>query len=380
MSDIAWLDTSPDEERRMRELVKMFADTATLDDIGIGQVRDSISDQLFPATSTVHTRARYLLFIPWIHRAAAAKFTGTAVLSKANDQERKLIETMKAAGHTQGLIGRRAGASVAILPSNIYWSALGKLGIRDDAGAQPKWKVSIDAPEGFPSDVESGFSMSQNEAGWLQERILATSPKSYLAHLLATGLDVDIIDIDSPWEHPSLDSASNEIRSLVEHARLFSLAIHGAALLYNLLVAEKYENVKGPGKAGFIDVYRELLGDWTEQITADSRGLGGWDLDNFWSAISTGRPPVPAGTKTFVDAWLTAVRAGEVGGAASSSQLRSLVAARERANKGEQSRLNNDRALKNWTGASGAGRLMYRWPNVQTLVGDIQEGLDNAAS
>ncbi|WP_272819028.1 DUF6361 family protein, partial [Prescottella equi] len=65
MSVIAWLDTSTEEERRMRELVKMLSDSDTLDDLGIGQIRDAFGDLLFPGISTVQTRARYLLFVPW---------------------------------------------------------------------------------------------------------------------------------------------------------------------------------------------------------------------------------------------------------------------------------------------------------------------------
>ncbi|MEE3851791.1 hypothetical protein VZC37_15720 [Gordonia sp. LSe1-13] len=38
MSSLAWPDTSTDDERRMREIVEMFSDTTTLDDLGIGQV------------------------------------------------------------------------------------------------------------------------------------------------------------------------------------------------------------------------------------------------------------------------------------------------------------------------------------------------------
>ncbi|GGF99307.1 hypothetical protein GCM10007304_11450 [Rhodococcoides trifolii] len=365
----------------MRELVKMFADTATLDDIGIGGVRDSLADQLFPATSTVHTRARYFLFIPWIHAAAAAKFTGTAVVSKANDRERVFIETMKAAGHTQGLIGRIAGKGVTILPSSIYWSALGKLGIREDSGPRSAWQVSVEAPAGFPSDVESGFTMTPAEAAWLQERILATSPTSYLAHLVTNGLNVDIRDFESPWDHPALESASGTIRATVRHARLFSLAINGAALLYNLLVAEKYDGVKGSDQAGYVEAYRDLLAEWAERTANHATELRSWDVADFWLSVDRGRStPIPPGTKVFVDEWIAAVTADEATKAASSSHLRRLVATRERANKGEQSRLNNDRALKNWAGASGAGQLVYRWPNVQTLVGDIAEGLGHAAS
>ena len=38
------------------------------DELGLGAVRDSIADHLFPGTSTIQTRLRYMLFIPWLFR------------------------------------------------------------------------------------------------------------------------------------------------------------------------------------------------------------------------------------------------------------------------------------------------------------------------
>ena len=71
MSLIAWLDTSAEEERRMRELVALFSEPGTLDNLGIGQIRDGLADLLFPGISTVQTRARYLVLIPWTFQRAA---------------------------------------------------------------------------------------------------------------------------------------------------------------------------------------------------------------------------------------------------------------------------------------------------------------------
>lgn len=379
MSDIAWLDTSPDEERQMREIAKLFSDSSTLDDIGIGQVRDSLADRLFPATSTVHTRARYFLFIPWLYSAAAAKYSGTQATSKARDQERALIETMKKAGHTRGLIGRVAGASVATLPSNIYWSALANLGIRTEAPGSPTaWNVSVEPPSGFPKSVDDGFALSTEEARWLQERVLTTKPKSYLAHILRSGLDADIGSIVWPWDHPALATANPELQALVEHARLFSLAMEGASLLYNLLLAEKYDGLVEPDES-FAPYYAERLEDWAAEIADDATALSTWDLAEFWRAAEADRnTPIPGGTRLFVQTWIDEVRAGRAAQASESEPLRTLIAKREHQNKGEQSRLRKDNLIKQWTGASGANRLAYRWPTVQTLVTDIREGLGNA--
>lgn len=58
-STIAWLDTSADEQRRVREMIALFAQQESRDELGIGQIRDTISELLFPGTSVLQTRARY---------------------------------------------------------------------------------------------------------------------------------------------------------------------------------------------------------------------------------------------------------------------------------------------------------------------------------
>jgi hypothetical protein len=61
VSGLAWLDSSRADQQRMRELLKMFSEQESRDELGIGQVRDAFSELLFPGTSVLHTRARYLL-------------------------------------------------------------------------------------------------------------------------------------------------------------------------------------------------------------------------------------------------------------------------------------------------------------------------------
>lgn len=55
----------------MLEVVDLFKEQGTIDEMGIGSIRDTLSDALFPGTSYVHTRLRYVLFIPWLLRRAA---------------------------------------------------------------------------------------------------------------------------------------------------------------------------------------------------------------------------------------------------------------------------------------------------------------------
>src|SRR5688500_4852305 len=110
---IAWLDASAEDQRRMREIVNLFSERESRDELGIGQVRDALSDLLWPGTSTLFTRARYFLFIPWCYRAAGEARSDVAKAAALADQnERRLIRSLVDAGEEDGVIGRNVGAAL----------------------------------------------------------------------------------------------------------------------------------------------------------------------------------------------------------------------------------------------------------------------------
>ena len=47
----------------MLDVVDLFKEQNTRDELGIGATCDALADQLFPGTGTVQTRARYILFM-----------------------------------------------------------------------------------------------------------------------------------------------------------------------------------------------------------------------------------------------------------------------------------------------------------------------------
>jgi hypothetical protein len=57
MSTFVWLDYSEGERRKMLDVVDLFREHDTRDELGIGSVRDAFADMLFPGTSTIMTRA-----------------------------------------------------------------------------------------------------------------------------------------------------------------------------------------------------------------------------------------------------------------------------------------------------------------------------------
>src|SRR3954471_23711828 len=66
-STFTWLDYDEQQRSRMREIVGLFQDAGTVDELGLGRVRDVFSDRLFPGTSVLWRRARYLLLVPWTY-------------------------------------------------------------------------------------------------------------------------------------------------------------------------------------------------------------------------------------------------------------------------------------------------------------------------
>lgn len=62
-STFTWLDYSEHEHRKMLDVIDLFRERDTRDELGIS----SIHDAFFPGTSTIQTRACYFLFIPWLY-------------------------------------------------------------------------------------------------------------------------------------------------------------------------------------------------------------------------------------------------------------------------------------------------------------------------
>lgn len=399
-SSVAWLDTSGEEQRRIREVLNLFATSESRDELGIGQIRDAFSDLLFPGTSVLQTRARYFLVVPWLYRAGAGRRSGPDLAAWVEQRERRLIAAMLREQHTEGLIGRVAGPNVKLLPSAIYWSGLARFGILHGGGRSDRlggrgreseaeeladrvrgdWHPTLPpAPDDFPDRLAGGFALTGQEASWLSERIRAAAPDRLLAHLIVSRARVDLGSA-APWLDAATADAPAQAAEVLSHAELFSLGLHGAALLYNLLVGEEYDAVGLTRVEAPVDDYRGRLDDWAGVCRDVAPRLAAWDRDRMWDVVRAVNPRIGIATAAFVDRWLDAVVDGRAAASADDAGLRALVRSREQQQKGAQARLANPQMLKTWSGEAGSGRLDYRWGSVRRLVDDIREGLDRAVA
>ncbi|MGB3312769.1 MAG: DUF6361 family protein [Nodosilinea sp.] len=120
-SSFTWLDYSEQDRRKMLDVISLFREQTTRDELGIGAIRDAFANLFFPGVSTIQTRARYFLFIPWIYQDLInRKTTAQQVGGKLRQQEVALINILAESADNDGTIGKVSRAALKRLPSSIY--------------------------------------------------------------------------------------------------------------------------------------------------------------------------------------------------------------------------------------------------------------------
>lgn len=416
MSSFSWLDSSEQQRTQMLDVINLFREKETRDELGIGTVRDAFADLFFPGTSTIQSRARYFLFIPWIYTYLEKKRVPSAkIWERTRWEEVNLINALIRNKAGEGIIGVQARNSLKRLPSAIYWQGLGAWGIRLFPGSLGSYHHTLDSfyaansqtndfhwenksqheinemqlrqvynwhpgahdlrPANFPE--EATFALSLEEATYLQERILSSQSGSLLAFFVAEPAVMPRTNF--PWEHPAGNRLPAYLQEQLSHARHFSLVIYGATLLYNLMLAEKVSENSGGSALDLVEAYQQAMTDWAQEMRQETDHLGGWDWQNrFWKIVYSINPRIPHKTVGFINDWLSLTLKDQPELLPQNRAARQLVQQRERRLKGKLSRLFNPRALELWNGQSGLGMLNYRWGVTQTMLSDIAEGVTRA--
>lgn len=389
---LSWIDFSSADRERMRRAIALFQERETRDELGLGTIRDAFADTLYPGTSTIQTRLRYFLFVPWMYRELERAGVGSEeVARRARKAETDLIFVLLESGDTSGVIGKVAGRDVQRLPSSIYWAGLSTWGVCLFAGSQDQYHRQLDAlrklrrrgedpddagvmreahatwhprlpdpPSTWPKQAE--FAVRRSEAEFLKGRITTMCAGSVLAWLAEHGRAGELDD-------PALYSSAlpERLREQLDLARRFALVTHGATWLYNLMLAEL------AGRDDWLEYHREGLREWADGPEAVD--LRTFDPGELWRFVEDAQANVPPPTRRFVREWVGLLHEHDAGKLGDIAAARELTRMRERALKGSRSRFTNRRALDQWTGASGTGRFNYRWHVVQRLLEDLHVGL-----
>ena len=127
---LGWIDFSKSERNKVLSVLDLLTEAGTLDELGIAPIRDGFANIFFPGTSTLQTRAKYFLIVPYALKdmELSKESNPNRILKEFNELERFCGEVFMAKGEdTEGIIGNRSlrqGKWVKRTPADIYWAGL----------------------------------------------------------------------------------------------------------------------------------------------------------------------------------------------------------------------------------------------------------------
>ena len=393
-SSLGWLDLDAAASERVGTLLRSLEEPTTLDVLGLGTVRDAFSDMLSPGTSTIQTRLRYFVFLPWVFRGLEDERVSPADFARRlRHDESQLIDCLRHLGPNQGVIGYAAGQDLKRMPSEIYWGGLGAWGIRrldlslseygkrvstlgrlrhecDDDGNPTRRAVSMWPDIRRPKDFLQGditFELRPKEAQYLADCIRRRHPDSLLAVLC--GMPGVANGVGYPWELPAHGLPDRLVETL-RHARCFSELTVGPQLVYNVLLARRARDEFGWNTDDVETGQRNRLEDWGRMIDDRHAALHSWvaDLPELWRVLTDSR--VGVSTRGFVSEVVSRA-VDDPFGFAENLAIHTVIRDREILLKGKRARLANRAALENWNRQPVGGQFDFRWPVTKSYLADI---------
>lgn len=177
-------------------------------------------------------------------------------------------------------------------------------------------------------------------------------------------------DLGLPWDQVEVTEVGRDLHTWLDDGRCYSELLWGAQLLYNLMLAQKKQNLEER-----VSEFGALLKEWSTQIESRQSHLKAWNRVAFWGRLRRVNPRLPHGVWRFSEAWITRVLDGNKSDIASDLRVQELIRNRERELKGPRARLFSQAHLDLWRGAASPEPLNFRWWVTRRMVNDIVTGL-----
>lgn len=410
MSQLGWIDFSRTHRDKVMLVMDLFKEQGVVDELGIGTIRDSLSDLLFPGTSTIQTRAKYFLLIPWIIQDIESRGKIDRFQTELEESETHFIKTLRSNSQAGGIIGATLrNANPKRKPSSIYWNGLRTYGILNFKGSITDYinyskyhnkklknqKKQVVESEGnvIGDDKDANhlyqqhlwsqlphpqinwktnltIDLTKDEASFLKERIVRSNPTSLWAFTLKNELE-NASSFSSIDDFLSLNELNEELRELVKLSIDFNSIMKGALIRYNLLIQKSREKGR----------LKELNSAWSDYLSEmNNLDWNTWDIDLLWKYCQF----TPIQTKKFIENWIQLVKNGY-----NETKGDQLLKDRELKLKGIKRARLYDKAIaqkqQTFTGISiledgSVSYLTYRWGTVRTFLNDIKNGLENVTA
>ncbi|HCY61916.1 MAG TPA: hypothetical protein DHV59_03570 [Oxalobacteraceae bacterium] len=411
MSAIGWVDFSSTDRELVSKIIDMLAEPGTLDEIGIGQIRDAFSDTLFPGFSTIQTRARYFLAVPQIFRdylrlSAKEKRRRPFHLylkDCENQLAQSLVDNHKGReDDLRGIIGSTlvGKGGVARLPSSIYWNGLKKFRIVNTELSLSEFCRSMaNIDDAYVAVVEDKDGEDDRDAlrrreivrltpiyddGWISKAVLPLTRKEAeflrdqirfspaMTHSVpAQLLEVKLLDKAINGQFTTFEQLADwlnteekisaQCRAAIGSAQEFSRMQIGAQIRLDCLVAKRHH------QDDRLKQWEDEYARWEKE--SRQQGLFQRDATDSWLKFTSALGiKVRPKTVAFLRNWNVMMHANS-----KPDELDALVEKRCLDNKKEHSVLR--RSPSKDIGQIGTRALDYRWLQTQRILRDISEGL-----
>lgn len=281
---LGWIDFSKSERNKVLSVLELLSEKGTLDELGIAPIRDGFAERFFPGTSTIQTRAKYFLIVPYALKELerGGDSNPASVLRAFDRMEQSCAEIFLAKNQDEaGVIGKRSlsgGQWVKRTPADIYWAGLRRYGIfmggrlslteyvravcaekghkqnllrlgsrRDgaeefeaddpDAGDYRRtqfWNLPLDQKD-WQDSLQ--IELTPAEGVFLRERIIASCPDSMMAFILRNNRR-EILELEEfRLLAPLMDDFPAQMRKDYDLALAFSDFLYVLRTIYNLIVS-----------------------------------------------------------------------------------------------------------------------------------------------
>lgn len=277
MLSLGWIDFSKSDRDIVLSVLRQLTEPGAVDELGVGTIRDGFSDILFPGTSTIQTRAKYLFIVPYIcmELEREKRLSPRQFIEALEQRELELIDTLAVNG-AEGVIGQRSRQTLKRKPSSIYWNALRTYGFTSEpvtlteyAALYHSRKTATEQEKGLgkriakfeddatddadagtnglafwrvPSVIDSwrkdlSLNLTAEEATYLRERIISMPrTRESLLSLVLSEYRLDFIEYETFDDIYAMQNVMpQEIFKAYTLASDFSRFIYGAQVRYNVI-------------------------------------------------------------------------------------------------------------------------------------------------
>ena len=287
---LGWIDFSKDERNKVLSVIHLLDEPGAVDELGIGAIRDAFADFFFPGTSTVQTRAKYFLVVPYLLQEACSGNYGTEannIIRRIDYEERKCRDIFLKTS-SDGVIGSLVPQSwVQRTPLSIYWTGLKRLGIiTEDVSLRELIQQSLlqkslkkakefgnrdkEAEENEKDDFDAGdissfhflnigdayksdwrddltIELEPYEASFLRGQIIRSQSKTLFAYILKNNVPIEQYSSIAALSEDIVNDVEPDLAEMMKLANDFNNLVSIITTRFNLIVSQG-ENVDAVSK------------------------------------------------------------------------------------------------------------------------------------